>query len=542
MDGVAFGVFRHPARRRNASRATQAQEREHKMKTGFASTIGTTNINRTGLALRSRGVRRRIAVSGLAIAAFALMSATTAPGAVFSPCVANDEEVTLTANTTINVPAGQTKHIEFLLGGNYTITKTGAGRLEIGIVTNTSVKFDVQAGTLAFPNPRTITLTNTVLHLDASLASSLVTTSAGGTNFVTRWNDADGGSLYATTRSGRPNPFVARKHANGFDVVDFGSLYCDSPEVEENFRGVLRGGYGAAMDFSSKVQNTWDYLWAAADYEGTKNLISGSITNIPGPTVLGNKRNQANRGRGCNGVVPMLFDEKVGANTGWHYNYTLNGTGASWSTRPTEQSNGIMNCLMHYGAKNTVQELHGLGFGKGTYDNVSWGTYGGLRIGEIFLFNRRLQEAERLLLNVALIRKWNMMAINSVTVASGATLSLAGHRTIVSTVTIADGGRLELVLDSDLSQSSFTRASTLKLNGGGALAIDARAVRPSDFGTEKRSFNLFTFPDGGASGSLAGWSVETSGGNIEFKGEFSKSRNLLSVSLEKKKGTVVLFR
>ena len=73
MDAVVFRVTRHPARRRNASRATSAKEGNTKMKTGFAPTIGTTNINRTGLALRSL---RAIGLSAALGAATAAMAST----------------------------------------------------------------------------------------------------------------------------------------------------------------------------------------------------------------------------------------------------------------------------------------------------------------------------------------------------------------------------------------------------------------------------------------------------------------------------------
>ena len=519
------------------------------MKTGFAPTIGTTNINRTGLALRSRGVRRRIAIKGLAIASITLLSAATVPAAVFSPCVAYDEEVVLSADTTINVPAGQTNHIEFLLGGSHKITKTGAGRLEIGIVTNNSVMFDVQAGTLAFTNPRTITLTNTVMHLDASLASSLVTTSAGGTNFVTRWNDADGGSRYATTRSGRPNPYVAEKRANGIDMVDFGSLWSDADCNEDGddaarYTTVLQSGYGAAMDFSSAVSGTWEYFWVAQDWSNIRNLISGSQTAITGPTVLGHYMNQAARGLGCNGTFPTLLSQNV-SSTGWSWNYLINATtGSSWSGILPEAQVNVVN---HSSGSSAVQSLDSLAYAR----TVSFGPYqsdgktgrttcGGLRIGEVYLFNCKLSGQERALLNWALVRKWRGMSAGAVTVASGATLALAGHGTTASSVTIADGGRLELALDPGFSDSSFTSATALTLSGGGTLVVDASAIRPADFGDGKRAFSLIRSAN--VTGAADGWSVETTGANLDLAGKFAVDGVGLRVTLEKAKGLTVICR
>ena len=144
---------------------------------------------------------------------------------IASPCVPAADVLTLTGDVEIAVPAGTTNHIEFLLGGNHTITKTGAGCLEIGIVTNTGVSIAVSEGTLAFSDPRTLTTTGTLFHVDASLTSSLVTVSENGTNFVTRWNDAEGGAYYATYDTARPRPILAANHAAGLDMIDFGQMY-----------------------------------------------------------------------------------------------------------------------------------------------------------------------------------------------------------------------------------------------------------------------------------------------------------------------------
>ena len=185
------------------------------------------------------------------------------------------------------MPAGTTNHIEFLLGGNHTITKTGAGCLEIGIVTNTGVSIAVSGGTLAFSDPRTLTTTGTLFHVDASLASSLVTVTENGTNFVTRWNDAEGGAYYATYDTARPRPMLAVNHAAGLDMIDFGQLYYSSDKgaahadgtrdsLDAATQAILKSGYGAAFNISAQISGVKDYVYVLQDREESKDLIAAT--------------------------------------------------------------------------------------------------------------------------------------------------------------------------------------------------------------------------------------------------------------------------
>ena len=66
----------------------------------------------------------------------ALVCGADATG-IASPCVPAEDVLTLTGDVEIAVPAGTTNHIEFLLGGNHTITKTGAGCREPSVVLTT---------------------------------------------------------------------------------------------------------------------------------------------------------------------------------------------------------------------------------------------------------------------------------------------------------------------------------------------------------------------------------------------------------------------
>ena len=381
---------------------------------------------------------------------------------IASPCVPAADVLTLTGDVEIAVPAGTTNHIEFLLGGNHTITKTGAGCLEIGIVTNTGVSIAVSEGTLAFSDPRTLTTTGTLFHVDASLASSLVTVTENGTNFVTRWNDAEGGAYYATYDTARPRPMLAVNHAAGLDMIDFGQLYYSSDKgaahadatrdpLDAATQAILKSGYGAAFNISAQLNGVKDYVYVMQDREESKDLIAATTSyEIPGPSVLGPSANYGGRGGGCNGTSPFLIYRRMHGNA--TSDYFLDG---SWSginplqTRPAAEQIHVL-----YHTKDFELPFSTLGRCE---------SYGGMRIGEVIMFNRLLAADERRLLIAALCSKWRGMSFASLTLAQGTSLHVNGHKLTVGAFT--DGGATEISGDGQLAVTKYTDLAPFPVAG-----------------------------------------------------------------------------
>ena len=381
---------------------------------------------------------------------------------IASPCVPAADVLTLTGDVEIAVPAGTTNHIEFLLGGNHTITKTGAGCLEIGIVTNTGVSIAVSGGTLAFSDPRTLTTTGTLFHVDASLASSLETVTENGTNFVTRWNDAEGGAYYATYDTARPRPILAANHAAGLDMIDFGQMYYSgnvgithangtADPLDAATQALLKSGYGAAFKFSEQINGVKDYIYVMQDREETKDLVLPTTKlEVPGPSVLGNARNQAGRGGGCNGYVPFLIHPRISSDV--TTTYYLNG---SWSTfNPLSIRPAAGEIHVFYHTKNATVYFSTLGRCE---------SYGGMRIGEVMMFNRLLAADERRLLIAALCCKWRGMSLASLALAQGTSLQVNGHKLTVGT--FSDNGAAEISGDGKLAITRKTGLTPFPVAG-----------------------------------------------------------------------------
>ena len=182
------------------------------------------------------------------------------------------ESLVLTEDTEVTVEEGQTLVYESLGGtAAFTLTKKGAGILEIRRVTNAKAKVVIAEGEVRFANPRPDDVfAKAYFHVDATDMSSMTIETVNGTNFVTRWNDADGRAQYATpcmtvwncrTDPASRKPYLTENGQNGLPVMDFGSLLT---KYNTNELGQALG-YGAAMKFNKTTPKIYDAFTIAAD-------------------------------------------------------------------------------------------------------------------------------------------------------------------------------------------------------------------------------------------------------------------------------------
>ena len=140
-------------------------------------------------------------------------------------------------NVTISVPDAGTEAVISNVVQSGVIGKSGAGRLRIARPGGNTGGVHVKGGTVAIEGARRFSeaeleavMAKAVFHVDATVASSLVTNAAGR---VDQWHDVRGlsGRTYAgkLTQNGYslPPPRIARGYQNGLDVIDFGPLGAD---------------------------------------------------------------------------------------------------------------------------------------------------------------------------------------------------------------------------------------------------------------------------------------------------------------------------
>ena len=107
--------------------------------------------------------------------AFKAIVATTAsiffmPAAAWASTIIN-----LPTTTNITVEAGETLFVDYLVGGT-TLTKSGAGRMEVAVIGNPDLTVIVNEGTFATAKASTLDLSeneNVIFHLDANKTSAL---------------------------------------------------------------------------------------------------------------------------------------------------------------------------------------------------------------------------------------------------------------------------------------------------------------------------------------------------------------------------------
>lgn len=364
--------------------------------------------------------------------------------------------LTMTANTTVDVPAGTTNVIDTLAGA-YTLTKTGGGVLEIRYSRSANAKVVVSEGLVRFANPRPDDIfAKAYFHVDASDLSSMTIETVNGTNFVTRWNDTDGRTnrwaTHCTTvwncRTNPENrkPFLRMNFQNGLPVMDFGSLLTkyNTNEVGQAL------GYGAAMKFDSTTPYIKEGFTVASDTEDYYTWTGGGSgmsffshetsyrftrCGMTGTTALGiMSDNSQNNDYFANGKSVWLD----GSLRTSHPKWTVPSAGFHIvRIRPSTDGNTTFNS---FGAEF---------FGSNNGGNRS---YGGQRIAEYVLFTNRTETGESAMttneawaVNRYLRVKWFPQTIAAVTVAKGASLDVdeSANLTILD---FTDGGAENLAL------------------------------------------------------------------------------------------------
>jgi hypothetical protein len=347
---------------------------------------------------------------------------------------------------------------------------------------------------------------NSFFHVDASDVSSMEIRSENSTNFITRWNDAVGGSCHAVTsdyssgwRSAPESrcPYLRKNSFNDLNMVDFG------PYLTKD----ASGGYGAAMDWSASCAEIREVFLVAADTEDLINLRQryGS-KDINGPFLLGHAGDSYNFHRGLlwNDGHPVFLKSNAAAGL-------KNGIcWLDWRTvTPTS-------------AAFPDNNLHVLNFQ--TTDGVAANAFardrklafGGIRIAECIVFTSAADVLESERLRKQLLVKWLKFSddyvynytYRNVTVAAGcrARFPYAG---VEASGALSIGGVIDAVRVAasliSLSSSSGSVTGKLVLPEAGTITLSL-----DDFKDVQCNVPVKILSAGSVSrsGKLSGWNVD----------------------------------
>ena len=338
------------------------------------------------------------------------------------------DEVSLSADTNIVVAAGNTLKIEYVAADvPVTITKSGEGRLEIATSSITNLSVVVAEGTFASARPQALVINDDFrpgLRIDANDTSKFTIVASGGTNFISRVNDADGGPRFLTNWGGSYHkPYVAEEKLNGMGLMDFGTYYGrDVPE--------LAGGHGGNFGLN-KVDGhdgfplrEYFYVWKDRDDIFDHPLIDGN--EFTGPAVLGNNPGYFLRGKGGAGRGFELVSS--GMNATFKKNLCLDGQKVANSFKPSRGFHVLRNRA--YDANSPYLSMLG-------WNNAQWG--GGFLLAELIACSNELTEATAKRVEAQLQSKWLGLKVVSLKVSAGATLDVGAFPFKIGTLDVQDG-------------------------------------------------------------------------------------------------------
>ena len=354
----------------------------------------------------------------------------------------------------VSVPTGNVASVREIQTLGTTLTKAGAGTLELGYLHDAGSKtVSVESGALKFvahavPSADPQPAANPYRHFDADDATSIVTNEAGK---MVEWKDQSGDPAKSAKRIGMTNQNPSRElgypsylagACNGNAVVDFGPYATLSSAADELL------AKASTMMFCPATETT------------SGNVREGFLL-VCKNSYLADSQSSAAFLFGPNTTSPLDFYTGSGA-----YLRRENGSvhlhGGVWTRNglPVHTQDINPNWLEYQVLRFSSEELvraHGFCEDR----NVSLMGAGGMIFGEVLLYNRRLTEQERLDTEAYLMRKWLKKDH-----------PLAASATELNEVTVADGAKIGG--DIPVSIKKLTQGGTkLATVGTGTLTVES---------------------------------------------------------------------
>ena len=426
-------------------------------------------------------------------------------GAFCAGALCAADPLSLDSDTTVDVPSGTTVTYSTLSGGAYTLTKTGGGTLVFETLANASAKVVVSAGTL---DVRTVVpakpaiLSSAYLHLDATDLSTMTYTESDGVTYVSQWRDVNEGAVTLNTGYSSNKPFLAQSFRNGRSVMDLGAIRFRPKGMDEDV------GYGAYFLFNSTCSNvmreaflvvgdTEDAKRSHVDYGKPDGYAYARCAPLLGTMDIGNVapfvRGSIEGYKGKSNSTLIYNPSTPGAS---ECAWTLNGTDVADETAEI-LPDGLNLVEIRVNADSGIK-FNSLGTERRNY-------YGGLRYGELVIFDAPLTAADRAEMRAYLSARWLPVELAGVELGEGTSLALAN--------------------DVTLRVGSFKASGTASVTGGGALKI-VNVDRSGDGSLTFAQSAQTIRPD--ASGILPGLSFP-SGGSVDTIGVAARA-GCLSVS------------
>ena len=285
---------------------------------------------------------------------------------------------------TVDVPAGRTVSIgDLALDSGKKLVKTGEGRLEIGTLTPATATVDLRGGVVKFSPTRlksvpTAPAGGSLYWFDGSAEGDLAL--AADDTHVNGWNDHVHAGVSVTIQHGKNNtavPTVVRKAFGDLSAVSFGSSADDKCYAQ--------------------LPNWKDYTTDDVSVRSGFIAFRFNALNSSSPFIgSGNRIDFIRRNR-------MLLSDSYLRSRPSSANWAINGVPADpWvQCKDGEALYQNADFVVVSFDSSLGQFLQGLAVDRNA-DNAC----GGVTIGEVIAYNRRLSAAERIATEAYLMDKW----------------------------------------------------------------------------------------------------------------------------------------
>ena len=372
-----------------------------------------------------------------------LAMALAVPTGVSAAEIAVDA-VEIAEDTNIVVAASDTLKIEYVYGENpVTVTKSGGGRLEIATSSISNLSVVVAEGTFASVRPQALAINDDFrpgLRIDANDTSKFTISASGGTNFISKITDADGGTNRWLTNWGGNlyrKPYVAEEKLNGMGLIDFGT-YRWTNDVER-----FAKGYGGNLALNSGFTlKEYFYVWKDRDDMFDEPMIDGK--EFRGPSVLGNNSSYFLRGSGGGGKGFQVLSS--GMYNTFKMNTVLDGQPVAYTHYVSRGFHVLRNRA--YEDRNVSLTMVGWNHPQG----------GGFLLAELIACSNILSEATAKRVEAQLQSKWLGLKVSTLKVNRGATLDVGAFPFKISTLDVQD--ETTIVGMTNLCFDAIARASS----------------------------------------------------------------------------------
>lgn len=360
-------------------------------------------------------------------------------------------ELRLAGGTTVDVAEGSPVTVDMLTveQSGAAVRKTGAGRLRVHSLPRDGFSLEVAGGGVDFVPPDVpvtddAPASNPQIWFDASCAESLVATNAaGGADGVSicRWNDRrpEQAEIFAATREDDVTfPTLVPDAANGLSVLDFGDGW-----LKEWGDWGVASGTAARFDIS---KHTTAYDGFVVIRPKLADGYSTTDRSVHNPPFFGTKSQAFTRWG--NGFVVAGYADASVISALWEFDGVPQ---EAYQTKPAVSTNEFTVVSF------SSAEPCWAGDYVANDRNI---VCGGVQIGELILYNRRLSSGERKSTQAYLMKKWKGK----------------GHPAMAETIELrslayAEGVEPRIETDRRVVVSTLDASGPLKVTGGGSVVV-----------------------------------------------------------------------